>query len=173
MVNESDPARTGEALRKANAALREALGRMDTAWAGSDRDHFFASSLEAAMWIAALNDFLRHGDDTTYDQRRDADPGGRIVRGLVWVRNNGVHGLIDVHEVKGGMTLPLRFPMRFEHASWKHRYDVDGAKDQGNNEGPYDTYVAGNVVQNTLREAQDFLWMRAVEVSPEGTDLRF
>jgi hypothetical protein len=146
---------------------------MDAAWEKSDRDHFFASSLEAAMWIVALNDFLRKADPS-YDQRRDDDPGGRIARGLVWVRNNGVHGLIDVHEVKEGMTFPARFPARFEHASWKNRVDVAVARSQSDeNEEAYDSNVAGRVVQNTLRETQDFLWMRAVPVSPEGTELSF
>lgn len=141
---------------------------MDAAWAKADRDHFFAASLEGTMWIVALNDFLR-SEDEEYDQRRDSDSGGQIVRGLVWARNNGLHGLIDVHEVSGGLTFPMTFPMRFEHASWKARGRIVARGQSGDNESAYDDYVAGRVVQDSIREAQDFLWMRASPASPEGT----
>jgi hypothetical protein len=139
-------------------------------WNALSRLPTFAASVEAAMWIVALDAHLKLAD-TSYEARRDADPGGCVVRGLCWARNAGIHHLVNVQETESDsfspMTSLLPVPLL---ATWKHRNElVTPIPRQPTNEAAYDKYVAGKRVVETLHSAQDFLWMRA-DPNPPTTE---
>ena len=158
-----------DAVRRTQAAIREALSRMDKASCARDLDLFSSSAVEASMWMLALDEHICVGDPT-YEQRRDCDPGGQILRGLRWARNAAVHELVEIHDTRTGKTAPV--PASFELASWRQRNSLSGQlTSQPKNERAYDSYVAGRLVQESLRQAQDFLWMRAIARAPGAEDM--
>lgn len=165
----------GDSLRRGFHALRQARGRMNSAWNQQDGDAFFISSVEVAVWICSVDDFLRMGKcGPSYRERRDADGGGRIVNGLRWARNAGIHQLVNVYEIPGGFTSPTEFSVSVPaiRAVWKHRRNVQaGVRKKKNNEEAYDKLLVDNPVQETLDSAFDFLWLRAVPVVFLGTEL--
>jgi hypothetical protein len=116
------------------------------------------------MWATALELYLHKSDDS-YRTRRDADTGGRVVRGLAWARNAVIHDLLNVHVIQGGFTFPLAFPAIETWGAWWLRRDqvvVTFLDSRPGNEKANDEHVAGRPVLTTLREAQDFLFMRAI-----------
>src|SRR5579875_3623481 len=152
-------------IQRAEAALSEALGRMDVAWRLQDTMHFENASVEAMMWVVAMDDHLRA--DPAYVSRRDGDVGGRIVRGLRWARNAAVHQLVSVHVTPPqGMTFPMTFPLTFERAAtWRPRTEISGVhRRQPDNEAAYDSAIAGQPVQQTLRDAAHFLMLTAARM---------
>lgn len=166
-------ASSGDSTRRAFYGLRQALARMNAVWEQQDGDAIFIASTEVAMWICALDEFLMDRD-TLYVTRRDADPGGCIVRGLRWARNAGIHHLVDVHDIKGDLTFPMEVPASIPaiQARWKRRNNVNAAlRQQQKNERAYDDHLADKPVQETLDSAFDFLWLRALPVVVAGTEL--
>ena len=150
-----------QAMRRVQTAIRESLARMDRAWEMKDRDHFYGATVETAMWIAAVDEHLR--SDSGYRARRDSEAGGRIVLGMHVARNAALHNLVEIHEDRGGLTFPMTFPVSFSGATWRSRSALEGAvKAQKSALNAYDECVAGNDVQQTLRKAQEFVWMRAL-----------
>jgi len=143
------------------------MARTEKAEGERDNDFVFIGYVETTLWACALDDLLQ--SDPTYVGRRDEDPGGRILGGLRWARNQGVHQLINLHEDRGGFTFPMSFPTRttFEPV-WLSRGEaaVSKARPQPDNEERYDSFVAGRSVGGTLEAAQDFLWMRALPSAP-------
>ncbi len=115
------------------------------------------------MWACALDELLPKMDPD-YEERRSEDPGGRVLRGLRWARNQGVHQLMDLHRDGGGLTFPVTFPATFPFAPvWLRRSDTaPRARPQPENEQAYDTYVADQLVATTLADVQSFLWERAI-----------
>lgn len=158
-----------DAVRRTQAAIREALARIHKASCARDLDLFSSSAAEASMWMLALDEHLR-ASDPTYEQRRDSDTGGQILRGLRWARNAAVHELVEIHDTRTGKTAPV--PASFELASWCQRNSVCGQlTSQPKNEAAYDRYVAGEPVQVSLGRAQDFLWMRVIARAPGAEDM--
>ena len=101
-------------------------------------------------------------DDDT--ERRDADQDGQVLRGLRWARNQGLHELVNLHRVAGGLTFPMTFPIRFSNnLVWLERSETaPNAWSNARNERAYDQFVARRSVEGTLRAAQRFLWDRAI-----------
>lgn len=162
---------TGDPIRRAQAALRAALARLKVAADNRDGDRVFAASTETAMWCTALDDLFRKAD-AGYEERRDTDKEGRIVRGLRFARNVGVHHLLGVHQweqLAGSTSVPSADALK--EARWKRRDELEkGARPNPANEAAYDDYVAGRSVLDTLVAAQDFLWIRAMPLPPgEGS----
>jgi hypothetical protein len=144
-------------------AIRHSVSRTRLASDNRDNDLVFVGYVETTVWTCALDDLLRKMDPT-YEGRRDADSGGRILRGMRWARNQGVHQLVALHRDGGGLTFPMTFPATFPFAPvWLERSEAARkAKSQPNNELAYDRYVAGHLVSATLTEVQAFLWERAI-----------
>jgi hypothetical protein len=152
------------AVRRAQTAIRNAVGRTRQAEGSQDSDLIFVGYVETVMWFCALDDLLEQMETETYAKRRDADSGGRVLRGLRWARNQGVHQLMSLHRIAGGLTFPMTFPARFDiHAVWLERSETaPRARRQPSNEVPYEQYVAGRSVAETIGAAQQFLWERAI-----------
>lgn len=157
----------GDPIRRAQAALREALARLRVAGDEHDSDRVFAASTETAMWCTALDDLLQKAD-AEYEERRDADAGGRIVRGLRFARNVGVHRLLAVHLWEQRPSSPsVSSSEAPKEARWRPRDELEQAPWRNpDNETAYDDYVAGRAVLDTVTAAQDFLWMRAMPLPP-------
>ena len=121
------------------------------------------------MWCSSLDDLFRKAD-AEYEQRRDSDAGGRVLRGLRFARNAGVHLLLAVHEwTKGCGSIQALSADMPQKARWKRRDELEHAPRKNcGNEVAYDDYVAGKSVLETLTAAQGFLWMRAM-TQPAGT----
>lgn len=88
------------AVSRAGLGLIEAFARFNVSRNAQLYEHTAISATEAAMWIVALDDLhLRWLPDVAdYRARRDCDEDGRVVRGITWARNEGVHALIFRHE---------------------------------------------------------------------------
>jgi hypothetical protein len=92
-----------------------------------------------------------------------ADPGGRVLRGLRWARNQGVHQLIALHENAKGISFPMTFPVRFDfNPVWRDRSVSPKAWRGVDDERTYDAEVSGKPVVYTRAAAQTFLFERAI-----------
>jgi hypothetical protein len=151
------------AVRRVQLALREAVARTNHASGRRDDDLVFIGYVETTMWACALDELLPK-IDPEYEGRRDEDPGGQVLRGLRWARNQGVHQLMGLHRDAGGFTFPLTFPASTSFAPvWLQRSETKGhPRPQPQNEQAYDKHVAGQLVAATLTNAQRFLWEKAI-----------
>lgn len=68
---------------------REQFGRADA----TVRPLAYASMVEAAWWIAALDERLWQHHGTSYQNLRDADDFGKAALGVVWARDRHTHQL--------------------------------------------------------------------------------
>lgn len=151
------------AIRRAQTAIRQAVARTQQAAEQRDSDLVFVGYVETVVWACALDDLLRKMEPGSYAERRDADPGGRVLRGLRWARNQGVHQLIALHRNADGATFPMTFPVRFDfNPIWHQRTIAPKARPDERSERAYDAEVAGKPVAWTLTAAQGFLWERAI-----------
>ena len=93
--------RTPEDAIAAAAALVEierlsyAMHELVNSPAAVDMSHrVFAYLSEATWWIASLNEqFIEVNKDGSYARARDADDSGRLILGIVWVRDRISHQL--------------------------------------------------------------------------------
>jgi hypothetical protein len=151
------------AVRRVQAAIRESVARTRKASEGRDNDFVFIGYVETIVWACALDDLLTKMDPD-YEERRNADPGGQVLRGMRWARNQGVHQLLALHRDGGGLAFPATFPATFPYQPvWLDRTaTAPKAKRQPANEQAYDQFVAGKSVAETLDGVQSFLWERAI-----------
>jgi hypothetical protein len=76
--------------------LARAIERTAHAIDSGDRDVASGSAAEASMWVAALDSTLtKQLGNSNYYERRDADHDGRVIGGLVYVRNLLGHQLAE------------------------------------------------------------------------------
>ncbi len=151
------------AVRRVQTAIRHAVARTQLGIEQNDHDLVFIGYVETVVWACALDELLERMEPGAYAERRDGDPGGQVLRGLRWARNQGVHQLLVLHRQVGGMMLPMILPGGPSVLVWAERSQaVPNARSQPKNERPYDQFVAGNQVAATLADAQRFLWERAI-----------
>jgi len=104
----------------------------------------------------------------SYERQRDTDEGGRVVRGLRFARNVGVHYLPAVHmlEPRSDSSSVPSLESSIE-ARWTRRDDLERTpRKSAGNEAAYDHLVAGRSVLEPLTAAQEFLCMRAMPLPP-------
>lgn len=153
-------------IRRAQTAMKDALARCADSFDHSDIDRMFIGYVETVAWACALDELL--DSDAEYVRRRNQDEGGKILLGLRWTRNKGLHELVSMHGIarlsSTGVPSPVFRGSPGLTASWLPRSDVvlrsqtgRGAKSGSD----YDNYVAGREIWPTLREARNFLWLRA------------
>lgn len=102
------PAEALTALHKATARVAAAL---DGIFSGEGAGPIWAALSEALFWVAALEDEAERAPG--YFTRRNADPGGLTVGGLVYARNMHAHELVTAGEVEwvvGSVTAVLTPP---------------------------------------------------------------
>lgn len=161
MTSDQIPTDDLSAVRRAQTAIRQAVARTDLAAESRDSDLVFVGYVETVVWACALDELLERMEPGTYAERRDADPGGRVLRGLRWARNQGVHQLA-LHENAKGIRFPMTFPVRFDfNPVWRDRSVSPNARRGIDNERAYDAEVAGKPVAYTLTAARNFLFERA------------
>jgi hypothetical protein len=138
--------------------LRDAVARFGAATNGlaeRDEDGVMAAVAEAAMWACALDQ--RWWKRVGYEGRREGDPDGRLLPGLRWARNQGVHQLVALHRVsdRAGMGFPLSFPMSFGwQVTWLSRDQVpEEDRIDERLRAAYDEHLAGRPVRGTLEYA--------------------
>lgn len=116
------------------------------------------------MWIVALDDYLKEREPG-YEARRASDPAGSIVLGLRIPRNCAVHDLVSVHAADPTADRSTGVLA----AVWK---PLEPSRKQNKKSlAAYQEHVCGKSVDQTLRDALDFLWMRADGESTSGGDL--
>jgi hypothetical protein len=123
----------------------------------ADGDRFTIAVAEAIMWATAVDEIC--WDHKPYLSYRDASQGGRILDGLRWARNQGVHRCIAAHGTGLGHGYPVRHPRpdQFE-ATWLPRSDLPvEEKVIRRNQDAYDAHVAGEDVRMSLYAVEDFL----------------
>jgi hypothetical protein len=142
----------GEGIRRCNFGAKEAVARFRMALRpdGGDVDRAYLSCSEAVAWMQTLDEVLRQ-EDRTYEDRRDSDSGGQVLRGLRYVRNVALHSAMSLQNTTGrhGYTI----------ARWHLREEIDLSeyvRPQENNEQNYDQHVAGRDVLETLELAREF-----------------
>lgn len=135
----------------------EARPRWQQAHDLADADRFTIAVTEALMWAAAVDEMLRgHRPYRTY---RDGSEGGRLLVGLRWARNQGVHRCVAAHSTGLGHGYPRRYPTpdQFE-ATWLPRSALPPEKKQNlHDQKAYDDDVAGKDVRLSLWAIDDFL----------------
>ena len=158
------------ALRRGEAGLREAFARYTIARRARLDDHASNAAVEAAMWVTALDDLREQtsGDVGRYRARRDADDNGCVVLGLRWVRNHGVHALVNHQQWSEdqGFNFPLNFPA---NAEWHIRWgpipsQVQRRKDDARSFDGYVQQLQGHWVDDTLQAAAR--WLGVMLVAP-------
>ncbi|MFS8096785.1 hypothetical protein LFM09_06545 [Lentzea alba] len=80
-------------LRLALAGFRAAKIRHDQARDHRDLENSYTSAVEATMWVVAINDQLRKFYSHSYENARDNNTYGMVMRGVLWVRNRHAHQL--------------------------------------------------------------------------------
>lgn len=74
--------------------LQGALERFAAAQAANSLSGQWIALVEALAWTAALDEWHhRHLKGRGYRAKRDADRDGKVIRGLYWARNRGLHQL--------------------------------------------------------------------------------
>lgn len=123
----------------------------------ADGDRFTIAVAEAIMWATAVDEMC--WDHKPYLSYRGDSQGGRILDGLRWARNLGVHRCIAAHSTGLGHGYPVRHPTpdQFE-ARWMARSDLPVEKKViPRNRDAYDAKVAGEDVRVSLYAVEDFL----------------
>lgn len=92
----SDDENFNRAVRRASVGLTEAVDRFNRARTAQLIDHTEVAATEAAIWIVVLDQLFGSGPQgkDEYRARRDADDDGRVVLGVIFARNEGVHSLM-------------------------------------------------------------------------------
>lgn len=158
-----------DSLRRGQVGLYEALVRARVSLTDRDLDHFFTATTEAAMWAVSLDDFFKELHQGEHLKHRGSDRGAKLLVGIRWARNQGVHNLVGVYrttpEEQSGISGTFSEPFYGERfgARWMRRSEVTVKLRDGHPESEkvYDKMLAGHDVCDTLDSAADFLWMRA------------
>jgi hypothetical protein len=135
-------------LRRGETGLREALDRLRLAMGPQNVDLVAVSCAEAAMWACALDEIYSNdekaGRRPGYISARDADEDGRVLPGLRWARNRGVHELL--HPYNWNNPAAAGAPVAWE-VRWVDRdrvpHDANPAPKQ---QATYDQYLVGQKV---------------------------
>ena len=107
---------------------------------------------EMAMWVTGLRE-LAEDDGTVFD-----GDDARLLDGLKWARNRGVHGLIHLAEMSEGAVFPMVFPKRYRHYTWSEAADDPRARPSQEKIKPdYVSHVAGRPVRRTIYDAAALL----------------
>ena len=119
-------------------AIRQAISRTGQASDLPDHDHdlVFIGYIETTMCACALDELLPKMD-LDYEERRDGDHGGRVLRGPAMGQKPGVHQLMALHRDSGGLTFPMSFPATFSFAGNRDNVTVElGGKSLGHGAHP-------------------------------------
>ena len=150
------------AARRGGLGLREAFDRYNRALAAQLIDHVATAVLEAVMWTVAIDELHEKsfGDIDGYRARRDADNDGRVVLGLKFVRNQGLHELA-VHQEwtdEPGVKSTLKFPATTEFfIRWSPiPHELQPNKPDALYEG-YISYLQGAPVRESIQAAARWL----------------
>ena len=139
-------------LRRGFSALAEALFQLDHAMESRARDDLFKPIGDALGWILFIDDALgkpRQAEDS------------HLVDGLRYARNH-LHNLVACHEIGGGFSFPLRFPLTSSfNVTWQSPNNLPApSKPQPKQEREYGNLV-GQPVTETLRKAEQLLLQQA------------
>ena len=88
----TDEAAEPDVLDLAFQSLESALKRHMDAREQMELGDAFASAAETLWWICTIDDHLG-GKGSPYAKARDADPAGKYIPGLRWVRDRFTHAL--------------------------------------------------------------------------------
>jgi hypothetical protein len=124
-----------------------------------------ASVVEALFWIAALDDHFQ-GVAPDYFNRRDSEPGGRTVGGLVYARNLGGHGLHAASAVRYEVgAIGSGRPLLSAYFRWAQLADLPkpGRTEKRDRDRMYEERVAGQPLSEPLRVAHE--WLKAMHAS--------
>lgn len=125
-----------------------------------DADSSFIPLTETLWWAVCINDGLRsHGAKDYEDALKNFDH-GRIVRGLVYVRNMLGHARATAVHQAGGLTWPVTWPLTFPPVElyWLPADQLpEPDRPQPDNLRAYEEAVAGRPVVETLSLAASWL----------------
>jgi hypothetical protein len=93
MVATRDPQEQGTALRWALNALNRLAeeSKRFTTDEEADDEGAFVNAVQAAWWVASIDEQLQRQHRTRYPRRRRKDPDGLIVAGIRWIRDRHTH----------------------------------------------------------------------------------
>lgn len=126
----------------------------------------FGSLGETLTWIIALDEMLEDAD-VQYKARRNADPDGRVLRGLRFARNHAVHGAVVAALFHGGAGLGL---MQLGNAGlgqgpsyrWRPSAELPPlAQPQPLLKEVYDLHIGGRALITILNPAVAYLRLEA------------
>ena len=131
--------------------------------AKGDTDGVYCSAVESVVWACALDDILGQAEPG-YEARREADIDGRLLVGIRWARNRGVHNVLSLHEVHHGPPVYVTYPERWWDFTWLDRDRIPTAgRPAPLQERAYDEHLSGESVEATLASVYRFLTTRPSE----------
>jgi hypothetical protein len=156
-----------ERAGRISAACLEAIERLEAIPVSVAAPGLFGAVGEAVMWLAALDDLLRHSD-AQYELRRSLDPGGALLPGIRFARNVLTHGhaVAGVTALRPGSELGMLMLGvsqlgTVSRVSWVERsqipHIVRKARTSVSEEQSYEQSLAGRDPVPTLQAALQFV----------------
>jgi hypothetical protein len=150
--------------QRAEQGLREALDRLDNRISDSNLGDPWIPFAEALNWLYSLEEWHKEelkAVGVDYYVRRDSDPDGRIVAGVVYARGLVAHQLTLVSMLVVGV-FPTFFPSVFpggEEWRWRRFLDLPppSKKENHQRDQRYVDYVEDEPLLTILRAAERFL----------------
>jgi hypothetical protein len=158
------------AIRRAVLGLGDSISACQHWMSAGDTDKVYINSVQAIMWICALDDLFGLDDvgGAPYAESRAEHHDGNVVEALRFARDKGVHQLAAFHEavprLSRGPVLGPGYPDG-SYAVWLRSEDVLLRAAKRPSDIPkmkrHDELLAGRAVWGTLIDAYGFLLMQS------------
>jgi len=169
-----EPREYGElGLRSAVARLEDAIGRQEGTIGRQVEGEVLVSLAEVLHWSYALDDHHSNGGKRkSYLLKRNADPDGAALAGLIYARKLATHSLATVGElvitsrpqvILGGAGIALSrviLPARQEaDFRWRGFGDLPlpGRPEKGGKDRMYEQHLGGRILLEPINEGTRFI----------------
>lgn len=133
--------------------------------------HVFIPLAEALWWAVSVDEGFELIDGDNYQQFRDAEYLGMVLRGVKYARNRTGHQRALPVEMREGMGFPVTFPMRFWDFVWLPVSKLRApAQPDPKGEQMYVEHLAGTAARLTLSYCAS--WFARAQNRP-GSGLNF